>query len=131
MPPNCASFTSNGEMVISATVAGDEQVRVFDVGDGTAGPIISAGNSAEMHYREREHCLRIFRCHDGRVKRIVTEESPDSFLTVSEVGSYHCKRPLFSYNNLYVGRHRASTRFENSSQLRQRAMPSTARQTTH
>lgn len=33
----------------------------------------------------RQSCRRVLRCHEGRVKRIVTENSPDLFLTVAEV----------------------------------------------
>jgi hypothetical protein len=66
-----------------ATVAGDKQVRVFDIGDGTTG--ISGGQDAGTHYDVEDHCLRVLKCHHDRVKRIVTEESPDLFLTISEV----------------------------------------------
>jgi WD repeat-containing protein 42A len=31
----------------------------------------------------------VLRCHSGRVKRIVVEQSPDLFLTVAEVPSFH------------------------------------------
>jgi hypothetical protein len=40
----------------------------------------------ETGYDARDSCLRILKCHAARVKRIVTEDSSDSFLTVSEVG---------------------------------------------
>ncbi len=59
----------------SATVAGDRQVRVFDVG-------YAHGGSETEYSNARTHLLT---CHEDRVKRIVTEESPDVFLTVSEV----------------------------------------------
>ncbi|KAH7929484.1 WD40 repeat-like protein [Leucogyrophana mollusca] len=65
-----------------ATVSGDRQVRVFDVGD-------AAGRSptgSEMTYNTRQSCIRVLRCHNGRTKRIVTEDSPDLFLTVAEDG---------------------------------------------
>ncbi|KIJ70527.1 hypothetical protein HYDPIDRAFT_105273 [Hydnomerulius pinastri MD-312] len=65
-----------------ATVAGDNQVRVFDVGE-------AAGRSPtgnEMNYTTRQACTRVFRCHTRRTKRIITEDSPDFFLTVSEDG---------------------------------------------
>jgi hypothetical protein len=65
------------------TVAGDKQVRVFDVEDGTTG--VSGGQDAETHYDVQDHCLRVLKCHNDRVRRIVTEESPDLFLTISEV----------------------------------------------
>ncbi|KAE9410559.1 WD40 repeat-like protein [Gymnopus androsaceus JB14] len=53
-----------------ATVAADRQVRIFDQ------------EYCTLH--SRTHTLR---CHEDRVKRIATEESPDRFLTVSEDGS--------------------------------------------
>ncbi|KAI0832422.1 WD40 repeat-like protein [Trametes gibbosa] len=66
-----------------ATVAGDNQVRVFDH-EQAAGQLRSNG---ETHYYARQAAIRVLRCHDGRVKRIVTEDSPDLFLTVGEDGS--------------------------------------------
>ncbi|KAI0335470.1 WD40 repeat-like protein [Cubamyces sp. BRFM 1775] len=56
-----------------ATVAGDSQIRVFDHEKAPGHPEIAA--------------IRILKCHNGRVKRIVTEDSPDLFLTVAEDGS--------------------------------------------
>ena len=64
-----------------ATVAGDRQVRVFDA--ERALTIVPNGQS--LGFSERETCTRVFKCHTGRTKRIVTEESPDVFLTVGEV----------------------------------------------
>ncbi|KAI0750806.1 WD40 repeat-like protein [Daedaleopsis nitida] len=66
-----------------ATVAGDSQVRVFDH-TRAAGSSTSTG---ETEYGIREATIRVLRCHDGRTKRIVTEDSPDLFLTVAEDGS--------------------------------------------
>ncbi|EIM88452.1 WD40 repeat-like protein [Stereum hirsutum FP-91666 SS1] len=65
------------------TVAGDRQVRVFD----TAGAVSQADpmGSSETHYHDC--CLRVFRCHKGRTKRVVTEESSDLFMTVGEDGT--------------------------------------------
>ncbi|KAF9055315.1 WD40 repeat-like protein [Hymenopellis radicata] len=60
-----------------ATVAGDRQVRVFDVG------YVHGGSETE-YSNARTHLLT---CHEDRVKRIVTEQSPDVFLTVSEDGT--------------------------------------------
>ena len=65
----------------SATVAGDTEVRVFD--HTKAGG--SSRHTGEMEYGIRESVIRILRCHKGRTKRIVTEDSPDLFLTVAEV----------------------------------------------
>jgi WD repeat-containing protein 42A len=39
-----------------------------------------------MEYTTRESCIRVLRCHTGRTKRIITEDSPDLFLTVAEDG---------------------------------------------
>lgn len=69
---------------LSATVAGDKQVRVFDVGESVGRS--PSGN--EMRYSTRQACIRILRCHSRRTKRIITEDSPDFFLTVAEVGTY-------------------------------------------
>ncbi|GLB33847.1 putative peptidase A1 family protein [Lyophyllum shimeji] len=67
-----------------ATVAGDKQVRVFDVGDAAfTGP----HTGHETSCNARQSCTHILRCHEDRVKRIVTEHSPDLFLTVGEDGS--------------------------------------------
>ncbi|EJF61237.1 WD40 repeat-like protein [Dichomitus squalens LYAD-421 SS1] len=66
-----------------ATVSGDSQVRVFDHEKAAGSP----GNNGETEYSTRQAAIRIFRCHSGRTKRIVTEDSPDLFLTVSEDGT--------------------------------------------
>ena len=66
-----------------ATVARDTRVRVFDVERA-----LSVSQSArESVFRKSDTFVREFRCHERRyaVKRIVTEESPDLFLTVGEV----------------------------------------------
>lgn len=65
-----------------ATVSGDRQVRVFDVGAGVG----QSPTGSEMEYTTRESCIRVLRCHTGRTKRIITEDSPDLFLTVAEDG---------------------------------------------
>ncbi|KAI6164896.1 WD40 repeat-like protein [Pisolithus thermaeus] len=66
-----------------ATVSGDKQVRVFDVGEAVG----RSPTGSEMTYTTNEACKRVLRCHSGRTKRIVTEDSPDLFLTVSEDGT--------------------------------------------
>lgn len=66
-----------------ATVSGDRQVRVFDVGEG----IGHSPTGSEMTYSVHQACIRILRCHSGRTKRIITEDSPDLFLTVAEDGT--------------------------------------------
>ncbi|KAI9574450.1 WD40-repeat-containing domain protein [Boletus coccyginus] len=65
-----------------ATVAGDKQVRVFDVGESVGRS--PSGN--EMSYTTKQACIRVLRCHSRRTKRIITEDSPDFFLTVAEDG---------------------------------------------
>ncbi|KAG6333773.1 hypothetical protein ID866_5321, partial [Astraeus odoratus] len=86
---NALSWARNGELLISsgddynATVAGDKQVRVFDVGDGVG----RSPTGSEMTYTTAQACIRLLRCHSGRTKRIVTEDSPDLFLTVAEDGT--------------------------------------------
>ncbi|KAJ8086654.1 hypothetical protein PM082_005477 [Marasmius tenuissimus] len=75
-----------------ATVAGDKQVRVFDIADdhGSISPprsdLLDSGKREEYLSDSgvRTHTLH---CHSGRVKRIVTENSPDLFLTVAEDGT--------------------------------------------
>ncbi|TRM67794.1 WD40-repeat-containing domain protein [Schizophyllum amplum] len=65
-----------------ASVAGDHEVRVHDVGD-----VHSASHGPETTYSVGEACTHVIRCHRGAVKRIITEYSPDLFLTVSEDGT--------------------------------------------
>ncbi|KAH7914318.1 WD40-repeat-containing domain protein [Hygrophoropsis aurantiaca] len=65
-----------------ATAAGDKQIRVFDIGEAVG----RSPTGDEMIYNTRQSCLRVLRCHTGRTKRIVTEDSPDLFLTVAEDG---------------------------------------------
>ncbi|KZT26871.1 WD40 repeat-like protein [Neolentinus lepideus HHB14362 ss-1] len=67
-----------------ATVSGDSQVRVFDITEATGH---ATPRGRETEYNTGEACIRVFRCHSGATKRIVTEESPDTFLTVSEDGT--------------------------------------------
>lgn len=64
----------------SVTVAGDKQVRVSDVG------MALTSDGVEARYTTRDCLKGVLRCHSDRVKRIVTEDSPALFLTVSEVG---------------------------------------------
>lgn len=63
--------------------AGDEQVRVFDIETTQS----AAPDGVVTEYNSRQSCIRILRCHDNRVKRIVVEESPDLFLSVGEDGT--------------------------------------------
>jgi len=55
-----------------------------------------------MSYNTRQSCVRVLRCHSGRTKRIITEDSPDLFLTVAEVS-----KSSTSFSNLLTEwRHR-------------------------
>lgn len=65
-----------------ATVAGDGQVRVFDVGSTTPTSFIAG----ETYYKRKDAVLAVLRCHTSRTKRIVAEQSPDNFLSVAEDG---------------------------------------------
>ncbi|KZV75173.1 WD40 repeat-like protein [Peniophora sp. CONT] len=64
-----------------ATVAGDTQVRVFDVTTAPSGP-----EDGTYDVRDAPG-TRVLKCHTKRTKRIVTEESEDVFLTVAEDGT--------------------------------------------
>lgn len=79
----CVSFRNDENRVGSATVSGDRQVRVFDVGEAVG----QSPTGSELSYDTRQSCIRVLRCHSGRTKRIITEDSPDLFLTVAEVAS--------------------------------------------
>jgi len=86
IPPECKTISIHYRCgsdlnTISATVSGDRQVRVFDVGEG----IGRSPTGSEMTYPVHQACIRVLRCHSGRTKRIITEDSPDLFLTVAEV----------------------------------------------
>ncbi|KAI0732902.1 WD40 repeat-like protein [Fomitopsis betulina] len=65
------------------TVAADRQVRISDVG----AIVHSTRYSDTTEYTSSQANVKVLRCHKGRVKRIVTEESPDMFLTVAEDGT--------------------------------------------
>lgn len=84
---NVSFYSPNGTLIYAvprATAAGDKQVRVFDVGEAA---FSGTPNSRETSYNTRQSCTHVLRCHEDRVKRVVTEHSPDLFLTVGEVGS--------------------------------------------
>ncbi|KAF5363243.1 hypothetical protein D9756_000420 [Leucocoprinus leucothites] len=66
------------------TVAADKQIRVSDINMATNN---GAQDSLETHYTTKQSVKKVLRCHDDRVKRVVTEDSPALFLTVSEDGS--------------------------------------------
>ncbi|KZT74391.1 WD40 repeat-like protein [Daedalea quercina L-15889] len=66
-----------------ATVAADRQLRISDV----EAAVHSPRYNGETEYTSSQANVKVLRCHSGRVKRIVTEESPDMFLTVAEDGT--------------------------------------------
>jgi len=66
----------------SATAAGDNQVRVFDV----QGSLPVSAFDPEAELSNWHSCAKVIQCHSDRAKRIVTEDSPDLFLSVAEVG---------------------------------------------
>nr|CDI55450.1 wd40 repeat-like protein [Melanopsichium pennsylvanicum 4] len=79
------------------TCAGDNHVRVFDINymSGFAGEggsyaddstILPNGQVCDTWSEHSGACIRLFRCHRGRAKRISTEVSPDVFLTCAEDG---------------------------------------------
>jgi hypothetical protein len=67
-------------MSCSVTVAGDRQIRVFD-----AAAALDIQDGRETQFSARQLSGRVIRCHKSRVKKLVTENSPDIFLTLSEV----------------------------------------------
>ncbi|GJJ07429.1 hypothetical protein Clacol_001631 [Clathrus columnatus] len=79
---NIFNVQSLGDSNRIATCAADRQVRVFDINRG-----LTSNSNQMVEYGERTSCIRIFRCHRKPVKRIVTENSPDNFLTVAEDGA--------------------------------------------
>ena len=58
------------------------QVRVFDVNTASASAV---SDGLETEYSVKQSCIGVLRCHEDRVKRVITEDSPDLFLSVSEV----------------------------------------------
>ena len=84
------------------TCAGDHQVRVFDIEYSSQSSIPSVGSNQRAssdrgakfsnlykgvrYLNYGDTSARIYRSHTDRVKRIVTESSPNLFLTCSEDG---------------------------------------------
>ncbi|KAF9485322.1 WD40 repeat-like protein [Pholiota conissans] len=67
-----------------ATAAGDAQIRVFDVKTALASANLG---KEEISHSFAQTQVAIIRCHRDSIKRIVTEDSPDIFLSVSEDGT--------------------------------------------
>lgn len=103
-------------LLSSATVAGDYQIRVFDIGEAA---LTASANGKGTIYSPRQSLIHRLRCHDDRVKRVVTEHSPDLFLTVGEVCGCCIQ---VCYFNLCTGWNCTSTRFKGVPQLLARAL---------
>ena len=58
------------------------QVRVFDANTASTSAV---SDRLETEYSVKQSCIGVLRCHEDRVKRVITEDSPDLFLSVSEV----------------------------------------------
>lgn len=69
-------FMPNSNDSTLVTCAGDGEVRVFDIEYSGRPSVLSYGDTN----------TRVYRSHADRVKRIVTESSPNLFLTCSEDG---------------------------------------------
>ncbi|KAJ3541920.1 hypothetical protein NMY22_g3702 [Coprinellus aureogranulatus] len=76
---NCHMLPFSNRIV---TCAGDKQIRVFD-----ATTALEVRDGLETEFSARSCSGRVIRCHNHRVKKIVTEESPDCFLSLSEDGT--------------------------------------------
>jgi len=86
---------------------------VFDVNRGG----LSHHSRELTEYEEQQACLRILRCHRGRVKRVITENSPEYFLTAAEV-SFPSR--LFSKSMPFIfftGWKRQAARLKDASQM--------------
>lgn len=97
---------SNDQTLVTA--AGDAEVRVFDIEhNGSTAHSSGSGNVASTVHGQRLQNMykgvrylsdantnaRIYRSHADRVKRIVTESSPNLFLTCSEDGEVSIHTP--------------------------------------
>ena len=91
------------------TAAGDAEVRVFDIEhygrstNSSSGPSVATtgrGQRFQNMYRGVRYLsdgntnARVYRSHADRVKRIVTESSPNLFLTCSEDGEVRRSRTV-------------------------------------
>lgn len=66
-----------------ATAAGDSQIRIFDA----TAALETVSDATPTNFSYRQIGVQVIRCHDDAAKRIATENSPDIFLSVSEVGT--------------------------------------------
>jgi WD40 repeat protein len=67
-------------------------VRVFDLNQSAATTVTEGGQIWSHH--DTGACIRVFKCHRDRVKRISTENSSDVFLTCSEDGTVRSVFPF-------------------------------------
>ena len=72
---------SSSLSALRATVARDSQVRICDAREGLNETI----RGRDAVYSSRQLGVKVLKCHVRATKRIVTEDSPDLFLSVSEV----------------------------------------------
>ncbi|KAK2466242.1 hypothetical protein APHAL10511_001884 [Amanita phalloides] len=64
-----------------ASVSGDREVRIVNA------ETFSSASALEASCGIHSNTARVLQCHRGRVKRLVTEDNPDIFLTVAEDGT--------------------------------------------
>jgi len=64
------------------TAAADGRIRISDISVASNN---GEQDSLESNYTIKQSVKQVLRCHDDRVKRILTEDSPALFLSVSEV----------------------------------------------
>ncbi|KAI5480734.1 WD repeat protein [Pseudohyphozyma bogoriensis] len=100
------------------TGAGDSQIRVLDLNAPSSTVTSSTTSNQWNHYSTEDACVRVLRCHKGRVKKLALEESAGSetFLSCSEDGTVRqhdlrtghtcmrrgtdCGDPLVSYKGM-------------------------------
>lgn len=96
------------------SAAGDATVRVYDISDSVTASTVTGANGKTWQHHEQSACVRVFRCHSDRTKRVATETNPDIFLTCAEDGTVRshdlrtehncrageCPPPLLEYPGL-------------------------------
>ncbi|KIL58630.1 hypothetical protein M378DRAFT_170377 [Amanita muscaria Koide BX008] len=68
--------------VCRAVIHTGHQANIFNIAQ-----LPHTGNVVSVAGDKQRQSIRVLRCHRDRVKRLVTEESPDVFLTVAEDGT--------------------------------------------
>lgn len=93
--------------------AGDATVRVYDISDSVTSSTVTSNGQSWLHHVQSA-CVRVFRCHEDRVKRVATETNPDVLMTCAEDGQVRlhdlrtehdclrreCGPPLLEYPDL-------------------------------